>query len=171
MAAATTDRAAIRTEFAAADTAIRSEAATEKTRVNGEFTRVDTAAAAETVRVNTALTTEATARSAGDAATLTAANNYTNVRANQLNSRIDDVQQTAYRGVAIALAAQQQVPNIKPGQFAVFGGVGHYESESAVALGVVGALNDRLSMSAALGFASGSEIGGRVGLAYVFGGN
>ena len=164
LAAATTDRAAIRTEFAAADTAIRSEAATEKTRVNGEFTRVDAAAAAETTRVNTAI-------SAGDAATLTSANAYTNVRANQLNSRVDDVERTAYRGIAIALAAQQQVPNIKPGQFAVFGGVGHYESESAVALGVVGALNDRLSMSAALGFADGSEIGGRVGLAYVFGGN
>ncbi|HQW54458.1 MAG TPA: YadA C-terminal domain-containing protein, partial [Acinetobacter sp.] len=71
----------------------------------------------------------------------------------------------------IALAAQQQVPNIKAGQIAVFGGVGHYEGESAGALGVVGALNDRLSMSAALGFAGGSEIGGRVGLAYVFGGN
>ncbi|HQV25398.1 MAG TPA: YadA C-terminal domain-containing protein, partial [Acinetobacter sp.] len=88
-----------------------------------------------------------------------------------VNNRLDDVQRTAYRGTAIALAAQQQVPNIKPGQFAVFGGVGHYESESAGALGVVGALNDRTSFSAALGFAGGSEVGGRIGVAYVFGGN
>ena len=170
LAAATTDRAAIRTEFAAADTAIRSEAATEKTRVNGEFTRVDTAAAAETVRVNTALTTEATARSAGDAATLTAANNYTNVRANQLNTRIDDVQRTAYRGIAISLAAQQAVPSIGPGQVAIFGGVGHYEGETAGSIGVVTAFTDRLSASGAFGFAGGNEFGGRVGVAYVFGG-
>ena len=49
--------------------------------------------------------------------------------------------------------------------------MGHYEGESAGALGVVGALNDRTSFSAALGFAGGNEIGGRVGVAYVFGGN
>ncbi len=104
-------------------------------------------------------------------ATLASANDYTNLRASQLNHRVDDVERTSYRGIAIALAAQQQVPNIKPGQFAVFGGVGHYEGESAGALGVVGALNDRTSFSAAVGFAGGSEVGGRVGVAYVFGGN
>ena len=138
--------------------------------VTNEFTRVDAAAAAETVRVNTALTTETNARIAGDTATLVSANAYTDTRASQLNRRVDEVEKTSYRGIAIALAAQQQVPNIKPGQFAVFGGVGHYEGESAVALGVVGALNDRTSFSAALGLAD-SEIGGRVGVAYVFGGN
>ena len=93
-----------------------------------------------------------------------------NTRADQLNSRISDVEKTAYRGVAIALAAQQQVPNIQPGQFAVFGGVGHYEGESAGALGVVGAINERTSLSAAFGIAGSNEVGGRVGVAYVFGG-
>src|SRR5690606_30362631 len=39
-----------------------------------------------------------------------------NSTAARLNSRIDDVEQTAYRGVAIALAAQQQIPNIGAGQ-------------------------------------------------------
>ena len=113
-----------------------------------------------------------------DAATLASANTYTNTqvanvnsRVNQLNSRVDDVEQTSYRGIAIALAAQQQIPNIGAGQFAVFGGVGHYEGESAAALGVASVFADgRTSVSAALGFAGGSEVGGRVGVSYVFGG-
>ncbi|HRM15955.1 MAG TPA: YadA C-terminal domain-containing protein [Acinetobacter parvus] len=91
-------------------------------------------------------------------------------RVNQLNSRVDDVQKTAYRGIAIALAAQQAVPNIGPGQVAVFGGVGHYEGETAGSIGVVTSFTDRISASGAFGFASGNEFGGRVGVAYVFGG-
>lgn len=94
-----------------------------------------------------------------------------NSRINQLNNRVDDVEKTSYRGIAIALAAQQQIPNIGAGQTAVFGGVGHYEGESAAALGLVTVLADgRTSLSAALGVAGGSEVGGRVGVAYVFGG-
>ncbi|WP_171406490.1 YadA family autotransporter adhesin [Acinetobacter cumulans] len=110
--------------------------------------------------------------------TLASANAYTdaqvsgvNTRVNQLNKRIDDVEKTSYRGIAIALAAQQQIPNIGAGQVAVFGGVGHYEGESAAALGLASVLNDgRTAFSAALGFAGGNEVGGRVGVSYVFGG-
>ncbi|ENU25331.1 hypothetical protein F993_00108 [Acinetobacter proteolyticus] len=91
-------------------------------------------------------------------------------RADQLNRRVDDVQKTAYRGIAIALAAQQAVPNIQAGQVAVFGGVGHYEGETAGSIGVVTSFTDRVSASGALGFAGGSEFGGRVGVAYLFGG-
>ncbi|KAA8735232.1 hypothetical protein F4V57_00045 [Acinetobacter qingfengensis] len=136
---------------------------------------------------DTAVATETAARIAGDAATLTSANNYTDTkstetlaaanaytdtRVNNLANRLDDVEKAAYRGTAIALAAQQQVPNIKPGQIAVFGGAGHYKGETAGALGIVSALADgRTSVSAALGVAGGGEVGGRVGLAYVFGGN
>ncbi len=88
-----------------------------------------------------------------------------------MNSRVDKVEETAYRGVAIALAAQQNVPNLGAGQTAVFGGVGHYESESAFAMGLATVLKDgRTSISGALGVAGGSEIGGRLGVAYVFGG-
>ena len=94
-----------------------------------------------------------------------------NSRVDQLNKRVDDVEKTAYRGVAISLAAQQAIPNIGAGQTAVFGGVGHYESESAFALGLATVLKDgRTSFSGALGVAGGSEIGGRLGVAYVFGG-
>ena len=94
-----------------------------------------------------------------------------NSTASRLNQRISDVEETAYRGVAIALAAQQQIPNIGAGQTAVFGGVGHYEGESAAALGLATVLADgRTSFSGALGVAGDGEIGGRVGVAYVFGG-
>ncbi|MFN3906400.1 MAG: YadA C-terminal domain-containing protein [Acinetobacter junii] len=89
---------------------------------------------------------------------------------NRMGNNIDDVQRTAYRGIAIALAAQQAVPNIAPGQVAVFGGVGHYEGETAGSIGVVTSFTDRISASGAFGFAGGSEFGGRVGVAYVFGG-
>ncbi len=169
---------------------LRGEAAAETARVNTAIVDGDVAtlaaanantastaatlrgeAAAETARVNTAIVD-------GDVATLTAANAYTNTqvssvnsRVNQLNSRVDDVEKTSYRGIAIALAAQQQIPNIGAGQFAVFGGVGHYEGESAAALGVASVFADgRTSVSAAVGIAGSNEIGGRVGLSYVFGG-
>ncbi|WP_171254134.1 YadA C-terminal domain-containing protein, partial [Acinetobacter venetianus] len=176
---------------------LRDEAAAETVRVNQAIADGDAAtlasangytdataitlrgeAAAETTRVNQAiadgntatLTSANTYTDSKAVETLSAANSYTNARVNQLNSRVDDVEKTAYRGIAIALAAQQAIPSIQPGQIAVFGGVGHYEGETAGAVGLVGALNDRTSLSAALGFAGGNEVGGRVGVAYVFGG-
>ena len=144
---------AIRTDFAAADAATLTSA-------NGY---TDTKAAATLTSANGYTDTKS-------AATLASANAYTDGRANQLNTRIDDVQRTAYRGIAISLAAQQAVPSIQPGQVAIFGGVGHYEGETAGSVGVVTAFTDRLSASGAFGFAGGNEFGGRVGVAYVFGG-
>ncbi|ALH96626.1 YadA-like family protein [Acinetobacter equi] len=83
---------------------------------------------------------------------------------------MDEVEKTSYRGVAIALAAQQQIPNIGAGQFAVFGGAGHYKGESAGAVGIANVFADgRTSFSAAVGFAGCNEVGGRLGV-YVFGG-
>lgn len=94
-----------------------------------------------------------------------------NNRVDQLNNRIDDVEKTAYRGIAIALAAQQAIPNLGAGQTAVFGGAGMYKSEGAGAFGIATVLEDgRTSFSGALGVAGGGEVGGRVGVAYVFGG-
>jgi hypothetical protein len=167
--------AQIRTDFAAADTATLN---TAKGYTDTTATTLRSEAAAETVRVNKAIVdgdaaTLTSAKGYTDtksAATLASANAYTDGRANQLNTRIDDVQRTAYRGIAISLAAQQAVPSIGPGQVAIFGGVGHYEGETAGSIGVVTAFTDRLSASGAFGFAGGNEFGGRVGVAYVFGG-
>ncbi|WP_336937889.1 YadA C-terminal domain-containing protein [Acinetobacter modestus] len=165
----------IRTDFAAADAATLTSA---KGYTDTTATTLRSEAAAETVRVNKAIidgdaATLSSAKGYTDtksAATLASANAYTDGRANQLNTRIDDVQRTAYRGIAISLAAQQAVPSIGPGQVAIFGGVGHYEGETAGSIGVVTAFTDRLSASGAFGFAGGNEFGGRVGVAYVFGG-
>ena len=178
---------------------INAEAATRSAADTALNTRVDTEAAtraAADVVLQDNINAEAATRAAGlaaaatdrqairsefangDVATLASANAYTNTqvanvnsRVNQLNTRVDDVEKTSYRGIAIALAAQQQIPNIGAGQFAVFGGVGHYEGESAGALGVASVFADgRTSVSAAVGFAGGNEVGGRVGVSYVFGG-
>ena len=170
---------------AAADTALNTRVDTETaTRTAADTalnTRVDTEAATRAAGLAAAATDRQAIRSEfanGDVATLASANAYTNTqvanvnsRVNQLNSRVDDVEKTSYRGIAIALAAQQQIPNIGAGQFAVFGGVGHYEGESAGALGIASVFADgRTSVSAAVGFAGGNEVGGRVGVSYVFGG-
>ncbi|MFU8925902.1 YadA-like family protein [Acinetobacter puyangensis] len=196
---AVTTEAKARTD---ADTALQANIDAEAVTREAADKANATAIAKEVADRQAAITTEATARETGDAQTLTdakaftastatttlnsaksytdtkatetltAANAYTDTQVSRVSKKLDDVEKTAYRGVAIALAAQQQVPNIKPGQFAVFGGVGHYEGESAGALGVVSALADgRTSVSAALGVTGSGEVGGRVGVAYVFGGN
>lgn len=88
---------------------------------------------------------------------------------NGINRRVDDVEKTANNGVAISLATQQAIPNLQPGKVAVFGGVGHYEGESALAIGAATMLdNGRTSVSGAFGFAD-SKFGGRVGMSYIFG--
>ena len=170
---------------AAADTALNTrvdtEAATRAAADTQLQANIDTEAATRAAGLAAAATDRQAIRSEfanGDVATLASANAYTNTqvanvnsRVNQLNSRVDDVEKTSYRGIAIALAAQQQIPNIGAGQFAVFGGVGHYEGESAGALGIASVFADgRTSVSAAVGFAGGNEVGGRVGVSYVFGG-
>lgn len=105
----------------------------------------------------------------GNAATLAAANAYSASRSDQLAHRLNNVEKAAYSGVAISLAAQQSVPNLKPGNVAVYGGMGQYKSASAGAVGITSLMQDgRTSISAAFGFAD-SDVGGRVGVSYVFG--
>jgi len=90
-------------------------------------------------------------------------------RLDQATRRLDDIEKSAYRGVAIALAAQQAVPNIRSGQIALFAGVGHYEGETAGSVGLVTSfISNRVSLSGAVGFAGGNEVGGRIGLSYAF---
>ncbi|MBI1450830.1 MULTISPECIES: YadA-like family protein [Acinetobacter] len=145
---------------------VQATTAKVETQVNEKLALVDTKVEAIDTKVGTidAKVVEVDSR-------LTAQVGQLGGRVDQLNKRIDDVEKTSYRGIAIALAAQQQIPNIGAGQFAVFGGAGHYEGESAAALGVASVLADgRTAFSAALGFAGGNEVGGRVGVSYVFGG-
>ena len=104
-----------------------------------------------------------------EAATRTSEVNRLDGRLDQASRRLDDIEKSAYRGVAIALAAQQAVPNIRSGQVALFAGVGHYEGETAGSVGVVTSfIANRISLSGAVGFAGGNEVGGRVGISYSF---
>lgn len=90
-------------------------------------------------------------------------------RIDQASRRLDDIEKNAYRGVAIALAAQQAVPNIRPGQIAVFAGVGHYEGETAGSVGIATSfISNRISLSGAVVFAGGNEVGSRIGLTYLW---
>lgn len=166
-----------------ADTAVVNAIAAEATaRIEGD--------AAEKAARTAAINAEAQARIAGDAAeaqaradadlalsnrinveaaTRTSEVNRLDGRLDQASRRLDDIEKSAYRGVAIALAAQQAVPNISSGQVALFAGVGHYEGETAGSVGVVTSfIANRISLSGAVGFAGGNEVGGRVGFSYRF---
>jgi len=156
----------------AADKSSTSNTATRVDSVNGvvlNATQTNTDVAGKAVTSTRTTSLNATTGLTTDQITLNGKDLQTEL--NRMGNNIDDVQRTAYRGIAIALAAQQAVPNIKPGQVAVFGGIGHYEGETAGSIGVVTSFTDRISASGALGFAGGSEFGGRVGVSYVFGGN
>lgn len=90
-------------------------------------------------------------------------------RLDRLDRRVSAVENAAYRGVAIALAAQQPIPHLAPGRVAVYGGLGQYQGATGVSLGLATVMSDqRTAFSAALGMAGG-DMGGRVGLSYVFG--
>ncbi|WEI19867.1 YadA-like family protein [Acinetobacter proteolyticus] len=104
-----------------------------------------------------------------EAATRKAEVNRLDGRLNQASRRLDDIEKSAYRGVAIALAAQQAVPNIRSGQVAVFAGVGHFEGETAGSVGLVTSFfASRVSLSGSVGYAGGNEVGSRIGLSYAF---
>lgn len=151
----------------AVTTAVTEAKAYTDTKVEGA---IKTASADVTATATKAAVAEATAQVEKlNKATLASAQSYTDAAVNKVSKRLDDVEKTANAGVAIALAAQQAVPNVQPGQVAVFGGVGHYEGETAVSLGAVTSFTDRISGSGAVGVADGS-FGARVGISYLFGG-
>ena len=166
---------------AALQSNIDDEAATRLAADNTEKqARID-GDAAEAAARTAAINTEKQARIDGDAVLqsnidVEAATRASEVkrldgRIDQTNRRLDRVETTAYRGVAISLAAAQAIPSIQPGQVAVFGGAGYYEGEAAGAVGVVSSFSNRFSGSGAVGVADGGKFGGRAGVAYVFGGN
>ena len=194
-AQADADQVAARTAAIDNEAQLRAAAdATEKAaRIAGdeaEATARIAGDAAERAARTAAISTEAQARIAGDAAeaaaradadlalsnrihteaaTRTSEVNRLDGRLDQASRRLDDIEKSAYRGIAIALAAQQAVPNISSGQVALFAGVGHYEGETAGSVGVVTSfIANRISLSGAVGFAGGNEVGGRVGFSYRF---
>lgn len=164
--------------------------ATLQANIDDEAAKRIAGDAAEAAARTNAINNEAQARISGDAAEAQARSNAdialgqrinvqtaTRVaevsrldgRIDQASRRLDDIEKNAYRGVAIALAAQQAIPNIRPGQIALFAGVGHYEGETAGSVGVATSfISNRISLSGAVGFAGGNEVGSRIGLTYLW---
>ena len=176
------EEAAIRGEFAAADTTLQNNINAEATARQAADTTLQanidaeasTRAAADTTLQNNidnevarATAQEAAIRgeiAAADAMTLSKANSYTDSRVNTLEKNVSG-------GVAAATALSSvEVSNVKKGEVSVGGGYGYYNSQSAMALGAAMGLSDRWSINAGAGIASGdkTQVAFRAGTNYKF---
>ncbi|WP_244898568.1 YadA-like family protein [Pseudoxanthomonas indica] len=109
---------------------------------------------------------------AGDAATLKAANDYTDSQIDDvwqnLSSDIDHVNRQANRGIAAASALINVTPYL-PGHTAVNAGVATYRGEVALGIGVSRwSENGRVNFNAGVSAAKGDDAVVRVGVGYVF---
>ena len=149
--------AAIRSEFADADDAVRGEFAAAdadlQDAIDNEVARAT--AQEQTIRNDFA---------AGDAATLARANAYT-------DQRVDTLEKNVSGGVAAATALSSvAVSNVKRGEVSVGAGYGYYNDQSAVAFGAAMGLTDRWSVNAGAGLATGdkTQMSFRAGTNYKF---
>ena len=149
--------AAIRSEFADADDAVRGEfAAADADLQNAIDNEVARATAQEQAIRNDF--------AAGDAATLARANAYT-------DQRVDTLEKNVSGGVAAATALSSvAVSNVKRGEVSVGAGYGYYNDQSAVAFGAAMGLTDRWSVNAGAGLATGdkTQMSFRAGTNYKF---
>lgn len=140
------EEAAIRGEFAAADTTLQNNIDAETSRAQGEETAIRSEFAA------------------ADALTLSKANSYTDSRVNTLEKNVSG-------GVAAATALSSVgVSNVKKGEMSVGGGYGYYNNQSAMAFGAAMGLSDNWSINAGAGIASGdkTQVAFRAGTNYKF---
>ena len=92
---------------------------------------------------------------------LQAANDYTDVRFNELDKELS-------AGIAsVAAMSSVAVSNVGKGEVSVGGGYGYYNSQSAVAFGAAMGLSDNWSVNAAAGL-SDSNVTFRAGTNYKF---
>ena len=137
-----------------ADSAIREEfAAADIDTLNSANSYTDSALGAAKAFAN-----------AGDALTLKQANAYT-------NKKVDTLEKNVSGGVAAATALSAvSVSNVGKGEVSVGGGLGYYNSQSAVAFGAAMGLSDRWSVNAGAGIATGdkTQVSFRAGTNYKF---
>ncbi len=187
------EEAAIRSEFAAADTTLQNNIDAETSRAQGEETAIRSEFAAADTTLQNNIDAEALARAnadttlqnnidnevarataqeaairseiaAADALTLSKANSYTDSRVNTLEKNVSG-------GVAAATALSSvEVSNVKKGEVSVGGGYGYYNNQSAMALGAAMGLSDNWSINAGAGIASGdkTQVAFRAGTNYKF---
>ncbi len=125
--------------------------------------------AADVGQVTDAVQTAESYTDASSAATLSAANNYTNTVAARLTSRIDQVSTRADAAVAAALASSYIPQAIKPGHAMVGFGVGTWGGEAGFAAGLSTRLrDDHTTFKAGVNFTSRGQGGGGAGVGYEF---
>ena len=133
--------------------------------IRGEFADAD-AATLESANsyTDSALDSAKAFANAGDAWTLKQANAYT-------NKKVDTLEKNVSGGVAAATALSAvSVSNVGKGEVSVGGGLGYYNSQSAVAFGAAMGLSDRWSVNAGAGIATGdkTQVSFRAGTNYKF---
>ncbi len=125
--------------------------------------------AADVGQVTDAVQTAESFTDASSAATLSAANNYTNAVAARLNSRIDTVASRANGATAAALASTDIPQAIKAGHAMLGFGVGTWAGETGFAAGLSTRLrDDHTTFKASVNFDSRGQGGGGAGVGYEF---
>ena len=72
-----------------------------------------------------------------------------------MNSRVDDLREKAYAGIA-SVSALAAMPDIIPGKKFLMGiGYGHYKGQNAIAFGFKGIVSDNVSVTAGVGLSNG----------------
>jgi autotransporter adhesin len=125
--------------------------------------------AADVGQVTGAVQTAESYTDTSSAATLSAANNYTDAVAARLNSRIDQVSNRANAGIAASLASSYIPQAIRAGHAMVGFGVGTWGSEAGFAAGLSTRLrDDHTTFKAGVNFTSRGQGGGGAGVGYEF---
>ena len=181
------EEAAIRSEFAAADTTLQNNIdaeasarqAADTTLQNNIDSEASTRAAADTTlqnnidaealaRANADTTLQnnidnevarATAQEAAIRGEIAAADARTLANANAYtDKKVDTLEKNVSGGVAAATALSSvEVSNVKKGEVSVGGGYGYYNNQSAMAFGAAMGLSDNWSINAGAGIASGDK--------------
>ncbi len=189
--------AAIRSEFADADDAVRGEFAAadadlqdaidneasaradEDTAIRSEFADADDAVRSEFAAADADLrdaidneVARATAQEQAIRNDFAAGDAATLARANAYtDQRVDTLEKNVSGGVAAATALSSvAVSNVKRGEVSVGAGYGYYNDQSAVAFGAAMGLTDRWSVNAGAGLATGdkTQMSFRAGTNYKF---
>ena len=108
--------------------------------------------------------------------TLQQANAYTDSRVDQLSgrvgaleTRIEEVERSAHRGIAASIAMQQAPAAIGPGEAAITAGVGGYGKETAVAVGIHYLTSRNIALSGGIAASpSGGNVAYRLGGSFKF---
>ena len=155
---------AIETEVAratAAEAELDGKIATNATNIAANTTAIADEVANRIAADDAVLASAKAYADAQNSMSLQAANDYTDVRFNELDKELS-------AGIAsVAAMSSVAVSNVGKGELSVGGGYGYYNSQSAIALGAAMGISDNWSVNAAAGL-SDSNVTFRAGTNYKF---